>query len=117
MIPEQTIQEAIHRLVEAAHPRKIILFGSYARGDARDRSDLDFMVIEHEVPERHIEMLRLHNVLRPLHVPVDVLVVSEENFNYWVDTPNTVYYEANQEGLVCYEEASRAGDLIPAQSR
>jgi uncharacterized protein len=106
MIPEQTIQEAIRRLVAAAQPRKIILFGSYARGDARERSDLDFMVIEREVPERHKEMLRLHDVLRSLHIPVDVLVVSEENFDYWADTPNTVYFEANEEGIVCYEEAS-----------
>jgi uncharacterized protein len=114
MIPEQTIQEAIRRLVAAAQPRKIILFGSYARGNARDQSDLDFMVIESEVPDRHKEMLRLHDVLRSLHIPVDVLVVSEANFNYWADTPNTVYFEANEEGLVCYEEASRASARAPA---
>jgi predicted nucleotidyltransferase len=104
MISEPMIDEAVERLVEAARPRKIILFGSYARGDARERSDLDFMVIEREVKERHKEMARLHDVLRPLRVPVDVLVVSEDRFNYWSDTPNTIYYEAKQQGKVYYDD-------------
>jgi predicted nucleotidyltransferase len=30
---QRVIDEATRRLVEAAHPDKIILFGSYARGD------------------------------------------------------------------------------------
>ena len=50
MISEKTIQEAVERLVAAANPNKIILFGSYARGDATEDSDLDLMVIAHEVP-------------------------------------------------------------------
>ena len=41
MISEQTIQQAVARLVVAANPSKIILFGSYARGDATEDSDLD----------------------------------------------------------------------------
>ena len=49
MISEQTIQQAVARLVAAAKPNKIILFGSYARGDATEDSDLDLMVIEQDV--------------------------------------------------------------------
>jgi len=37
-------------------------------------------------------------VLRPLRIPVDVLVASKETFEYWVDTPNTIYYEVASEG-------------------
>ena len=46
MISEETIKKAVDRLVEVAHPQKIYLFGSYARGDAREQSDLDFLVVE-----------------------------------------------------------------------
>ncbi len=103
MISDHTIQEAVRRLVEAARPQKIILFGSYARGDAREQSDLDFLVIEREVKSRRREMVRLHDVLRPMRIPVDVLVASEATFDEWADTPGTVIYRASKEGQLLYE--------------
>lgn len=103
MLSQATIQEAITRLAEAAQPTKIILFGSYARGEARDSSDLDFLVIQREVKSRRREMVRLHDVLRPMRIPVDVLVISEALFAEWADTPGTVLYRAQHEGRLVYE--------------
>ncbi len=78
----------------------MILFGSYARGDARDDSDLDFLVVEPELRARREEMARLRLALRPLRVPADVLVVSSTTYEIWADTPGTVLYEAAREGRV-----------------
>ena len=105
MILEATIQEAVRLLKEAANHVKIILYGSSARGDITEKSDLDFLVIEKELKSRRVEMVRLSDVLRPLHIPVDVLVASEKVFNEWADTPRTVLYEAAKEGKVLYEMA------------
>ena len=41
----------------------------------------------------------------PSMLPVDLLVVSRSKFDYWRDTPGTVYFEANLEGKVLYEAA------------
>ncbi len=103
MIPEATIQEAVDLLRKAAKPKKIILFGSYARGEPREDSDLDFLVVEKELKARRMEMVRLRRILRPLRIPVDIIVVSEQVFNEWADTPGTVIYEAAFEGRVLYE--------------
>jgi Predicted nucleotidyltransferases len=105
MISESTIQEAVQLLKRAANPVKIILFGSYATGKADENSDLDFLVVEKELKARRMEMVRLSDVLRPLRIPVDVLVASEKVFNEWADTPGTVLYEAAKEGEVLYEMA------------
>ena len=105
MISESTIQEAVELLRKAANPAKIILFGSYARGEPSEDSDLDFLVIEKELEARRLEMVRLSDALRPLRIPVDVLVASEKVFNEWADTPGTVLYEAAREGKVLYEMA------------
>jgi predicted nucleotidyltransferase len=39
--PLDYLDEAVRRIVESVHPRRIILFGSAARGDGRPDSDLD----------------------------------------------------------------------------
>lgn len=98
MISEATIAEAVKLLQRAAPRARIILFGSYARGSAREDSDLDFLVVEPEVKSRRAEMVRLRDVLRPLRIPVDVLVVSQKTFEEWADAAGTVLYEAAHSG-------------------
>ena len=105
MIDEETISRAVRLLLEAAPGSRVILFGSYARGQGGPDSDLDFLVVEPKVESRRSEMVRLRDVLRPLRIPVDVLVVSKEVFQEWRDTPNTVFYEAAREGRVFDEVA------------
>jgi predicted nucleotidyltransferase len=101
MMNEKTLERAAQALLHAAPiGSKVILFGSHARGDADERSDMDFMVVEPEVLNRIEEMVRLDNVLRSFQLPVDILVVSAERFSYWQDTPNTVYYKAAKEGRI-----------------
>lgn len=99
LIGQEVIDRAAHMLLEAAPAgSEAILFGSYARGDAHADSDVDFLVIEPRVAGQRSEMVRLRQVLRPLTIPVDVLVVSREGFEAWKDKINNVVYQAAREG-------------------
>jgi predicted nucleotidyltransferase len=100
MIDEATIRKAVELLQQAAPGSTVIVFGSCARGEATEDSDLDVLVVEPEVNDRLNEMVRLRDVLRPLGIPADILVASKETFEHWADTPNTIFYEAAQEGRV-----------------
>lgn len=76
-ITETLIGEAARALAAAAGgSATVILFGSHADGLADARSDLDFLVIEDEVPRRAREIVRLQRVLSPFRVAADVLVIS-----------------------------------------
>ena len=101
----ETIKRLTALLIGAAKPKRIIMFGSQARGDAGEDSDLDVMVVEEDVSDRAGEMVRLNRLLRSLDVAVDLLVVSAKKFNYWCDTPGNVYFEAATEGRDLYEVA------------
>jgi uncharacterized protein len=98
--------ETLRRLTElqalAAKPKYIILFGSQARGDGSEDADFDVMVVEPDVANRGEEMVRLGRLLRSFDIAVDLLVVSEEKFEYWRDTPDNVYFEAAVEGRILY---------------
>ena len=101
----QIVSNMTDVLVQAAHPKRIILFGSQARGEASNHSDFDIMVVEEKPANRFEEIVRLNRLLRSFNVAIDLLVVSDEKFQYWRDTPGNVYYEAATHGLILYEAA------------
>lgn len=100
MMDAAMIRSAAQALLDAAPGSRVILFGSYARGEAKPGSDLDFLVVEPNVTARRSEMVRLSDTLRRLGIHADVLVVSEENFQEWSSIPGTVLYEAAHGGEV-----------------
>lgn len=103
MAPQDIINLAVQRLIATAHPSKVILFGSRARGDATDESDLDLLVIEPKVENRGLEMVRLRNAVGPVGMGVDILVYSEEEVaerSEWCTSP---VYWALREGKVLYD--------------
>jgi predicted nucleotidyltransferase len=115
IISEATIQEAVDILVREAAPSKVILFGSYARGEAHADSDLDFLVVLDRPFDKLAEMNRLRDVLRPLRIPVDVLVTNTRHVaSTWADFPGTYLYDALREGRVMYA-MDRAGELASAK--
>lgn len=106
MTSEQAIQLAVDRIVEAAQPNRVILFGSHARGDATRNSDIDLMVIEEEVMSKQAEMVRLRHAVGNVGAGVDVLVYSEEEAAHRGQVPGTVIYWAIREGQVLYDAST-----------
>lgn len=96
------MQAAVERLVAVAQPTKIILFGSQARGDADDRSDVDLLVIKPHVADRYEELVELDRSLTGILLPVDILLVSDAEFEERANQPGTVERAARQEGRVLY---------------
>jgi predicted nucleotidyltransferase len=105
MTRDEMLQEAVRILVETAAPRRIILFGSQARGDASAGSDLDFIVIESRVENRRAEIVRLLEALEPTGIPADIFVASERLYEEWSRVPGNLLHEARREGKIVYEAA------------
>lgn len=105
MISADVIAEAVRLLVADGRPTRVVLFGSYARGDARDGSDLDLLVVLPEINGKLAETNRLSGLLRRLLVPIDVVVTTEEQLAEWGGVPGTLLYDALVEGKVVYAAA------------
>lgn len=101
---ERMIERAGRTLAgSASAPAKVILFGSHARGEATEGSDLDFLVIEREVEDRAAESVKLRRALRGLGMPVDVIVIDEALAQRRAKVKGTVVDRALGEGRVVAE--------------
>jgi predicted nucleotidyltransferase len=100
---EHLINEAGRKLAAATDGARVILFGSYARGEATASSDLDLLVIEPEVTAPRAESARLRRELRDLEVALDVIVVSRKQAEKLSGASGTMINEALRTGRVLVE--------------
>jgi predicted nucleotidyltransferase len=98
----KVLAEVVRRVVEAAQPDKIILFGSAARGEMGPDSDLDLLVIKGGKYNHWRLLTDIRRQLRGAGAPVDVVVVTPEDVERYGDSPYLVIYPALREGKVVY---------------
>ncbi len=85
--------------------RKIILFGSRARGDARPDSDYDLLVVLRDIApgEKRSYRLSLYHAFQGAGVAVEPWVMSEEEFEETKGVIGGLAYPASKEGVLLYE--------------
>jgi predicted nucleotidyltransferase len=106
-VTDTLIDRMVQAIVDEVDPEQVILFGSRGRGDERQDSDVDLVVVE-AAPfgpkrSRHKEMVRLYHAVAGFPVAADVLVYSRDDVDYWRDSLNHVLARALREGKVLYE--------------
>ena len=112
MLQISQIQEMSLRIAKAMNPERIVLFGSYARQEADEGSDVDLLVVARtSLPprERYPAVRRL---LADFPASFDIIVKTPEEFARWRNVVNHIVYFADRYGKVIYEK----GDMPEAQS-
>lgn len=83
---------------------KILLYGSYARGDYKENSDLDIMILTNLSEE---EIVKIRTIIWDLaydiglknDIIISVLLKNINDFNYWLDTL-PFYMNIQKEGVI-----------------
>jgi predicted nucleotidyltransferase len=101
LVTPEKVHAVVGRLIQMAHPKQIILFGSYARGEITEDSDLDVLIVARdEVENTRRESVRLRGALKEIEMPIDIVVVMESTFQKLSDTPGLIYEEVRRTGLL-----------------
>ncbi len=98
------LEHAIEIIVKVADPDQIILFGSRARGDAKQDSDYDICVIKSGISQRRKLTQQIYQSLFGVGVPVEIIVETPDRFNALKDNPFLIYREIARCGRVIYEK-------------
>lgn len=104
-LKEATLNELVRRIVETAHPMKILLFGSAARGQMGPNSDLDILVVMPDGVHRRRTAQDIYRGLLGMGIAKDVVVVTESDIRDYGDNPSMVLYPALREGRELYRAA------------
>ena len=104
-IDDELIQEITQRILTVSQPEKIILFGSAVSGQLTLDSDVDLLIVEPDPEDHRKESVRIHDVLRGLGYPFDVIVISSEWFEESKEVIGSIAYPANKYGKVIYAAA------------
>lgn len=103
---KNVIDEMVRRIVERFDPVRIILFGSYATGTAAGDSDIDIMVIMPVEGSRRDKANEIDITLADRTVPLDVIVVTPDEYERRKDLRGSIVHEADTGGRVLYERAA-----------
>ncbi len=68
------------RIAEAVRPEKIILFGSWARGERGPHSDIDLLIIQESDLSRPQRYAQARRLFWGMGVPMDILVYTPQEF-------------------------------------
>jgi uncharacterized protein len=97
------LRKEVVSIFKAFNPEKIILFGSHARGDEDEFSDIDLILVYHTSKPF---MDRLKELYLAWNIPqaVDILAYTPEEFDRMI-VENHFVQDATSQGEVLYERS------------
>ncbi len=102
MITAETIQAMTDLIIREFRPRQVILFGSRAKGDNTDHSDVDFLVVMPFEGPRWKNEVKILKALNRFRGAKDVIILTPEEFEGKRNIPGTIAYPAANEGRLLY---------------
>jgi len=98
------IDQIIPIIKSIASPDQIILFGSYARGDNTEKSDIDLLIIKKGLKKGRdiIGSIYMAFYENKINIPVDLLAIDYNRYNELNNEIGYIYKTIKEQGKVIY---------------
>ena len=99
-----TMEQIVTFITSKISPEKIILFGSYARGENKKNSDIDILILIKNLQDERKVTRALYKALlnENISIPIDFLAVDSDKYNTLKNEIGYIYKTIEQEGQVLY---------------
>ena len=97
------IEYMASRIAEKFRPRRIMLFGSQARGTADYHSDVDLLVVMDDGTDRRSAAIEMRRAVMDLPISKDIMVTTPDEIARRGNLVGTVLRPALREGVTLYE--------------
>ncbi len=116
MVHWHEIEQVAVRMAEAANAESVILFGSHARGEADESSDVDLMIIAESDLPRFKRSRELYKLLRPHPFAMDLIVYTPEEIERGKRSPVSFVSTVLREGKTLYVRRDADRQAMAGQS-
>ena len=117
MVDKREIERVAKRIGIAANAERVILFGSYARGEASENSDVDLMIIARSELPRFKRTRELYKFFQPHPFGMDLLVYTPEEVEKGKRSPLSFVSTVLQEGKTLYVRRDRNRAAVGSQGQ
>ena len=104
MLTETELHSLVDKIVQCMQPDKVIIFGSYAKGTASHKSDLDILIVK----DTHLPMINRNNKVKSLVnnliIPVDIHVYTPEEVEVYGSEEYSFIHSVLKTGKVMYQK-------------
>jgi len=101
----EELKKTLTHIIKIAQPEKIILFGSAGTGEPGPESDLDLLIVKDGEYNPLDLSTSIYYDLDDVDVPVDMIIVTPEQFHHLKNEPWSVLYPAVNNGEIVYEHS------------
>ena len=108
-VDEPLLQEIVRKIVERFQPRRILLFGSRARGDARQDSDVDLFIEIESADAPHERKCKIRALFPDRRWGLDLVVYMPAEVVKYRPMRGLLLSMIEGEGKVLYEQGSFGG--------
>ncbi len=102
----QDVYKVVHNIALKYKPQKIVLFGSMARGDYHEGSDIDMMLIKDtnkKFGERIGGVILLNNTM----IPLEPVIYNQKEFDSLLNEGRDFAIAIKKDGVILYEQRDR----------
>ena len=117
MIDEQAIKRVAVFLGSVANASQVILFGSHARGEAEESSDVDIMIVAESDLPRFKRSRSLYKMLRPYPFGMDLVVYTPQEIERGKKSPVSFVSNVLREGKILYVRGDGNSQAVAGQSQ